>query len=79
MAISGHGPVVRIAPRPGEAPAIPADEAWRHRPPGSGIPQRGPAAPERFAVVAGVADGRRHRGGGAGFRQDPRAAKTMRD
>ncbi len=79
MAISGHERIAKIVPRSGEDPTIPADEAWRHYPPGSGIPQWWLVAPKRFVVAADAADGRRYCGGGAGFWLDPQAAKTMRD
>jgi hypothetical protein len=79
MAISGPERIAKIVPRSGEDPTIPANEAWKHYPPGSGIPQWRLTTPKRFVVAADVADGRRYCGGGAGFWLDPQAAKTMKD
>jgi hypothetical protein len=79
MTISGPERIAKILPRSGEDPAIPANEAWRHYPPGSGIPQWRLVTSKRFVVAADIADGHRYCGGGAGFWLDPQAAKTMKD
>jgi hypothetical protein len=77
MASSGPDRIAKILPRSGEDPTIPASEAWRHYPPGSGIPQWRLTVAKQFVVAADIPDGRVFRGGGAGFWLDPKRAQTM--
>ena len=77
MVSNGPDRIAKILPRNGEDPTIPPPEAWKHYPPGSGIPQWNLTMAKRFVVAADVPDGKVFRGGGAGFWLDPQAAKTM--